>query len=107
MTVYHYVVVRADLPLGVQLAQTIHAAGESSTGNLPPDTHAVALHARDIHELHRTHQDLVRAGIPSVLICEPDAPHNGDAVAIGVKPCGRDLVRPVLRGLPLAFKEPK
>lgn len=42
---YHYIVVRADLPLGVKAANIAHAAGESSPGHLPNDTHVVVLQA--------------------------------------------------------------
>lgn len=97
--------VRSDIPIGAQLAQSIHAAGESSPGNLPAGTYAVALHASGVDELLQVHHDITQAGIPSVLICEPDAPYLGQPTAIGVEPGPRDRVRRILRRLPLAFKE--
>ena len=83
---HHYIVIRADLPRGVQIAQTIHAAGESVREPVPPTTHAVALEAAteaDLLDLERKLQDL---GIEHVAIREPDAPYNNQLMAIGVKP---------------------
>lgn len=81
---YHYVIVRADLPHGVQIAQTIHAAGESSPGKLPPNTHAVALHSSDESELLDLEQLLSYEGISFVAIREPD--QNNELMAIGIVP---------------------
>lgn len=83
---YHYVIIRADLPLGVKIAQTIHAAGESSPGNLPPTTHAVALETPDEATLLDLEARLVQAGITHVAIREPDAPWNNQLMAIGITP---------------------
>lgn len=99
---YHYVIIRKDIPIGAAFAQCVHAAGESNTlGSLPSDTHAVALHARDQPELLRIHEKLTAAGIPHKLVREPDAPWNGAAMAIGVTPMPRDAVRKLLSNLPL------
>lgn len=100
-TLYHYCIVRKDIPLGSQAAQLIHAAGDSSFGNLPSDTHAVALHARDQPELLRIHEKLTAAGIQHKLVREPDPPFNGEAVAIGVVPMPRDQVSKLVSQLPL------
>lgn len=83
---YHYVIVRADLPLGVQLAQTIHAAGESSPGSLPPHTHAIALHAATEAELIELEMRLGENGFKFNSIREPDEPWNGQLMAIGIEP---------------------
>lgn len=84
---HHYVIIRADLPRGVQIAQTIHAAGESSHGNLPPSTHAVALEAPDEKALLDLEQRLISARIEHVAIREPD--QNDELMAIGLVPCVR------------------
>jgi len=83
---YHYVIIRADLPRGVQIAQTIHAAGESSPGNLPPTTHAVALETPNEQGLLDLEARLTQAGIAHVAIREPDAPYNNQLMAIGIPP---------------------
>ncbi len=95
----HYVVVRGDLPHGAQVAQTIHAVGESHGGMVhPPGTVAVALAARDREHLVEIHGLLDRKGIPCVLICECD----GEPMAIGVRPTqDRVSVRRALSSLPL------
>ena len=98
---YHYIVLRPDLSRGTLAAQVTHAAGESSSGALPNGTRAVVLAARDEAHLHELHHTLLGAGIPHKLICEPDPPWNGQAMAIGITPCPRDAVRKLLSSLPL------
>lgn len=94
--------VRRDLPLGAVVAQTIHAAGESSPGpSLPPDTHAIALSVPDELTLLRLEEQLVAAGVPFKAIREPDAPYFGQLMAIGVVPTAEPHVRKLLRRLPL------
>lgn len=105
MELTHYCIIRADLPLGVACAQLVHAAGESSHGNLPASTFAVVLHAASEEQLLTIYQKLTEADIPSVLVREPDAPWCGQAMSIGVSPGPRERVRRILRDLPLAFKE--
>lgn len=85
-TLYHYCIVRQDLPLGVRFAQLIHAAGESSPGNLPTTTHAVALHAESEQDLLDLEGRLRQDGIAHVAIREPDAPYNNQLMAIGIVP---------------------
>ena len=95
---------RADVPTGVQLAQTIHAAGQSA--QLPaaspasPPTTAVALAALP-DELAALARALAAAGIHHVLVHEPDFPWRGALMAIGVVPSSRALVRPLVAHLPL------
>jgi peptidyl-tRNA hydrolase len=96
---YHYVVVRRDLPLGTILAQTIHAAGES--GPAVTGTYAVALQIPDEKSLLELSQALTAAGFPHTLIREPDRPHNNAAMAIGLPPQSRDPLRPLLGKLAL------
>jgi hypothetical protein len=79
----------------------VHAAGESSPGNLPEGTYAVVLGARHVLDLRRIAMKLKAASIPFVEIVEPDAPYTGQLMAIGVKPCLRSIGRRVLSSLPL------
>lgn len=84
------------------MAQTIHAAGESSPGpSLPPDTRAVALAVPDEASLLAVERDLVAAGVPHRAIREPDAPYHGALMAIGVVPMPREPLRPLLGKLAL------
>lgn len=95
--------VRADLPLGVQLAQTVHAAGETSPGNIPDTTHAVVLHAQGELELLTLEAKLQQHGVAFKAIREPDEPYCGSLLAIGLVPCIRTKeLRKLMSGLPLA-----
>ncbi len=99
----HYVLVRADLPHGMQIAQTIHASGESVRGmDLPSNTHAVGLHARSEAELLAVEAKLKAAGIPHRAIREVDGKHEGQLMAIGVHPLAGKEARRRLSSLPLA-----
>ena len=97
-------IVRDDVPLGVALAQTIHAAGQSA--QLPgaaaaePPTTAVAL-AAPVAELVALARTLDAAGIACVLIREPDEPWRDAPMALGVVPAPRALVRRFVAHLPL------
>lgn len=96
-------VLRKDLPLGMQIAQTIHAAGESAAGiALPSNTHAVALHVRSELELRAVAARLAAAGVRHSLIVEADAPYEGQAMAFGVHPHAGEEARRLLGSLPLA-----
>lgn len=89
--------------MGVTIAQTIHAAGESApAGGVPSGTHAVALAARSEDDLLRVESLLQRRGIPHKSIREPDAPYFGQLMAVGLYPVSdRKAVRKVLGNLPL------
>lgn len=101
-TLYHYVIVRSDLPHGVQVAQTIHAAGESCEGPLPSGTYAVALSVPDEASLRELARRLWDAEVPHKVIMEPDTPYDGQAMAIGLFPTtDRDRVRRLTSSLPL------
>ena len=95
---------RGDVPSGVQLAQTIHAAGWSA--QLPgahaaaPPTIAVAL-AASVDELVLIGARLAAEGVPHVRVHEPDEPWRGALMAIGVVPMPRALVRRFVAHLPL------
>ena len=97
-------IVRSDAPPGVQLAQTIHAAGQSAqlpdAGAASPPTTAVAL-AASPHELAELARSLAAAGVRHVLVHEPDEPWRGALMAIGVVPAPRALVRRFFAHLPL------
>jgi CTP:molybdopterin cytidylyltransferase MocA len=94
----HYVIVRADLPIGMQVAQIVHAAGESTPIRVPVGTHSVALHARDEPHLREVAQRLLRAQIDHHIVLESD----GHAMAIGIAPTtDRARVRKVVSSLPL------
>jgi len=94
----HYVIVRADLPHGSQVAQAIHAAGESTPSRVPENTVAVALSARDQSHLLELHELLKTADIKHVLIAECD----GEAMAIGIEPTrDRKTIRRWTSSLPL------
>lgn len=79
----------------------IHAAGESSPGNLPTGTYAIALAARDEAHLSEVSFALFRAGIKHVRVVEPDAPYSGQLMALGVPPGERSRLRRHLSSLPL------
>lgn len=85
----------------MQFAQLVHAAGESSPGNIPPDTHAVVLSCKDESELLAYAQLLAQHGVPHVLIREPDLPYSGQAMALGAFAEDRTQLRKLLARLPL------
>lgn len=95
-------IVRRDLDLGTIAAQVVHAAGESSPGNLPEGTIAVVLSANDESHLLEIESSLVGRGVAHVAIREPDPPHFGALMAIGVVPLAdRRVLHPVTRKLSL------
>jgi len=96
------VVIRKDLPFGVALAQTVHASGESAQNTkVPPHTHAVVLAVPDEASLRAVEKKLFEARVEMAAICEPDAPWNGQLMAIGIKPQPREKIRKLLSNLPL------
>lgn len=94
-------IVRADIERGIQAAQIVHAAGESSPGGLPSGTHAVVLTARSESDLRELGRRLALAGIAHVLIEEPDAPFDGALMAIGCVPGRKEVLKRQLSSLPL------
>lgn len=95
-------VVRDDLPRGVLAAQVVHAAGESSPGALPEHTHAVVLAAKHECQLLQVEEELLARSIAHVAIREPDAPWNGQLMAIGVVPLAdRTKLQPITKKLRL------
>lgn len=92
---------RSDLPRGLQAAQIVHAAGESSPGDLPAGTYAVVLAVPGKHELAAEAYRLTKAGIEFTPIYEPDAPYCGELMAIGLKPQRKEKLKRHLSSLPL------
>ena len=97
----HYCITRADIPTGLQAAQLIHAAGESSPGNLSPHCYAIALTCKDEHELQALSEKLFLAGIKHKRIIESDAPWSGQLMAIGIPPQSRNKMKRHLSSCPL------
>lgn len=91
---------RADLPRGLQSAQIIHAAGTSSTGNLPEDTHAVSLVARDEVHLSLIAKRLRLAGVEFTTVREDVAPYFGQLMALGLRPRRKEEIRRHVSDLP-------
>ena len=58
--------VRKDLAIGVLAAQVVHAAGESSPGNLPEGTYAIVLAVPDEGALKAVAARLQLAGVKFV-----------------------------------------
>ena len=94
-------VVRADLPRGIQAANIVHAAGESAPGGLPSGTHAVVLQVPDERDLWRLADKLDAYGVAFVKVDEPDPPYGGALMAIGLHPRRKEEVRRYLSSLPL------
>lgn len=85
----------------MKIAQTIHAAGESSPGNLPSNTYAIALAARDEAHLLEIEAKLKSLEIPHHAIREPDAPWSGAIMSIGIPPMHWRGAKRALSNLPL------
>lgn len=102
----HYCIVRRDLPPGLQAANLVHAAGESSPGFLPKGTYAIALWAKDERELRLLGSRLEDARINPFYIIESEGAHAGQLMAIGLAPCDRQLVRKLLSSYPLVKHAP-
>lgn len=83
-------------------AQLVHAAGESSPGNLPNATHAIVLSAKDEQELLEIEKKLIAAQVPHHAIREPDEPWKNALMAIGIVPTvERKAIRSILSRNPL------
>ena len=93
--------VRTDISRGLQSANLIHGAGESSPGNLPEGTHAVALAVPDELALHHLAAKLEAADVRFVRIVESDAPYAGALMALGLVPARKETLRRHLSSYPL------
>jgi len=89
------------LPKGVQAAQLVHAAGESSPGNLPEGIYAIVLAVPNLAKILALERVLIEKAIPHKAIREPDWPWNGELLAIGIRPMDRKAIRKILSNLPL------
>ena len=103
---YQYIVVKDANSRGVLGSQIAHAAGESmlvehERGYDPGLIHVVLLVAKHSDDLETLGRALVGAGIPHVVIREPDPPYNGVATAVGISPT---LDRERVRALVSVFK---
>lgn len=94
-------VVRSDLPRGIQAANIIHGAGESSPGHLGPGTHAVCLVVPDEQALRAVADKLDAHGIKYVSIVETDEPYGDQLMALGCVPGRKEDLRRALSALPL------
>jgi len=93
-------VVRDDLPLGILAAQVVHAAGETSTGELQTGTSAVVLTASQDGLLELSAR-LDEVNVPHKLVRESDYPYSGQLMALGVRPERRSKLKKYLSSLPL------
>lgn len=94
-----YVLVRSDLPHGVQVAQVAHAASEAS-GH--PQTIVVALAVPSESALRDVAAALGDRSLTHQLVVEDAGPFAGQAMAIGVSPTiDRSAIRKVTSHLPL------
>ena len=82
-------------------AQLVHAAGESSDGNISSGTHAIALSAESEIQLLALEKRLISQNISHVAIREPDKPYCNQLMAIGIAPGDRALIRKEVSQLPL------
>jgi hypothetical protein len=107
MPEYHYVICRADLPLGTLCAQIVHAAGES--GPASPGTHAVVLSVPNEAALELVEERLRTAKVRHVAIREPDSPWSGAIMAIGISPTDASYppLHNIVRRLPLIKEKTK
>ena len=109
---YHFILVRADLPLEKQLVHVAHAAGESVPAELAPlspETHVVLLHAPSEATLCAQADRVRNAGFQVALIHEPEGPEYGRGyVSLGVAPSLRhNKLRKLFHHFPLASFTPK
>ncbi len=69
---------------------------------MPPNTHIVILQTPDEATMAAYETKLMMSGLRFRAIREPDAPYNGQLMAIGIEPQVRSkLIRKILGGLPL------
>jgi hypothetical protein len=79
----------------------VHAAGESSPGNLPNSTFAVVLAVSDEAALHKAAAFLKSKGVTFVEVTEPDPPWNGQLMALGFQPKPKEELYRYLSTFPL------
>lgn len=92
-----YIVVRKDLPQGLQLAQAVHA-GRAFPDAVTSDENVVVLHAESERHLWKLTAQALTAGNRAIYFEEPDLDNALTAASFD----GRS--KHLLRKLPLAFK---
>jgi len=103
---HHHIICRGDIPDGHKFAQVGHAVAESCEGPMPNTTYIYVLEAKDESHIDELHAKLWDLEIPHTVIHEPDAPYNGQAMAIGIWPViDRTDVKKVTSSLPLLGKK--
>lgn len=68
---------------------------------MPANTYAVALHVPNEAALLALAAQLEQAGLSRHLVIESDAPYTGQAMALGIAPCDRKLLKRHLSMYPL------
>lgn len=94
-------IVRRDLSLGILAANLVHAAGESSPGDLPDGTYAVVLGVPDEQALRAVCARLRLAQVQYRRVVETEGPHAGQLMALGLVPRRKEDVRRFVSSLPL------
>lgn len=82
-------------------AQIVHAAGETSTGDLPAGTHAVVLGVDSEEALKFLSRKLRAACVPHKPIIENDAPYTDQWMALGLSPAPKGCIYPHVKHLDL------
>jgi hypothetical protein len=95
------VIVRADLPKGLQAAQIVHATGDSVLEKHPEGTYAIVLTTPDEGALSALADRLEAARVAFVRVYEPDLPWNGSLMALGIQPARKEGLRRHFSSLPL------
>lgn len=97
----HYCILRTDIPIGNTFAYCVHAAGESSDGNLKPGTYAVALAVTNGKNLEVLANNLEYFKVPIHRVVESHGKYAGQLMAIGVTPGPKSIRGRYLSNLPL------
>lgn len=79
----------------------VHAAGESSPGNLPEDTYAVVLAAWDELHIALIADALEARGVALTRVRETEPPYSGALMALGLAPARKETLRRHVSQLPL------
>lgn len=105
---YHYCIIRPDLPIGDYGAQIGHAYAHSNHLGLalPADTHNVVLRSckKSACKCNGQHllefeQYLIVNSVQHISIREPDAPWDGALMAIGIYPAPKSQIGHYFRHL--------
>jgi peptidyl-tRNA hydrolase len=101
-----YLIVRADLPIGLQAAQAVHAQREfvhdyaEQEGEWYKESNTVViLNAENIDGLKALATKAIEQGIPCSAFCEIDLDNSLTAIALGWQ------AKKLVSSLPLAFKQ--